>query len=254
MEAAAVGATVVLRDDSSGLARQPAPVAFLIIVRKGPTWSPTDLEPLCRLQLLSKRFAEEVWAALARTMQISRLGQFHACVLSMTNLVVRATSRQTLALTTRQMLRWAVELRAARVSDLAVVALEPFNGGLLGLYVARRSRGIFICEVNGVYADRNNFASGGIPVWLRVAARRVLSAFVLSRATAVRLLFAEQLQRFVRLPPRVLTRQFFDFTPIEQFNPGSGGEDDPRRGVPVSGQGGFDTLCRAYLPPSRTRR
>ena len=238
MEAAAVGAALASRDDS--FARQPAPIAFLVIVRKGPTWSPTDLEPLCRL--LSKRFTGEIWAFGSYDADI-RVERFRVRVVN----DERSSSHiGRLALTTRQMLRWAGELRAARVADLVVIALEPFNGGLLGLYVARRSRGSLICEVNGVYADRNNFASGGIPVWLRVAARRVLGAFVLSRATAVRLLFAEQLQRFVRLPPRVLTRQFFDFTPIERFNPGVEEKMILSVGFPFRVKG-FDILCRAFL-------
>jgi glycosyltransferase involved in cell wall biosynthesis len=238
MEAAAVGAALASRDDS--FARQLVPVAFLVIVRKGPTWSPADLEPLCRL--LSKRFTGEIWAFGSYDADI-RVDRFRVRVVN----DERSSSHiGRLALTTRQMLIWAGELRAARVADLAVVALEPFNGGLLGLYVARRSRGSFICEVNGVYADRNNFSSGGVPVWLRVAARRVLGAFVLSRATAVRLLFAEQLQSFVRLPARVLTRQFFDFTPIERFNPGAEEKMILGVGFPFRVKG-FDTLCRAFL-------
>src|ERR1700684_1049706 len=82
-------------------------------------------------------------------------------------------------LSTRWMLKWTAGLRERRIPDLSIVSLEPFIGGLLGLYVARRARGIFVCEVNGVYADQNNIASGGIPGLLRRAARRVLGAFVL---------------------------------------------------------------------------
>jgi glycosyltransferase involved in cell wall biosynthesis len=212
----------------------------LVIVRKGPSWSTADLEPLCRL--LSRRFAGEIWAFGSYDADI-RVDRFRVRVVN----DERSSSHiGRLALTTRQILRWAAELRAARFPNLAIVSLEPFNGGLLGLYVARRTQGIFICEVNGVYADRNNFASGGMPVWLRVAARRVLGAFVLSRATAVRLLFAEQLQRFVRLPPHVLTRQFFDFTPIEQFNPGAEEKTILGVGFPFRVKG-FDTLCQAFL-------
>jgi hypothetical protein len=60
MEAAAVTVGDTSRDDNSGLARQETPVAYLVIVRKGPTWSPADLEPLCRL--LSRRFIGEISA------------------------------------------------------------------------------------------------------------------------------------------------------------------------------------------------
>jgi glycosyltransferase involved in cell wall biosynthesis len=237
MEAAAVGSRVTSRD---GLSRQLVPVAFLVIVRKGPTWSPADLEPLCRL--LSRQFAGEIWAFGSYDADI-RVDRFRLRVVN----DERSSSRiGRLVLITRRMLRWAAELRTARIPDLAVISLEPFNGGLLGLYVARRARGILICEINGVYADRDNFASGGIPVWLRVAARRVLGAFVLSRATAVRLLFPEQLQNFVRLPARVLTRQFFDITHIERFYPGAEQNMILGVGFPFHVKG-FDVLCRAFI-------
>jgi glycosyltransferase involved in cell wall biosynthesis len=239
MEAAAVGSRVGSRDECFGIAPHPAPVAFLVIVRKGPTWSPSDLEPLCRI--LSRRFTGEIWAFGSYDAD-TRIDRFRVRVV---NDERSSTHIGRLALTTRQMLRWAVELRAAAIPDLAVVSLEPFNGGLLGMYVARRARGIFICEVNGVYADRNNFPSGGAPVWLRMAARRILGAFVLSRATAVRLLFAEQLQGFVRLPPHVLTRRFFDFTPIERFHPGAEEKMILGVGFPFRIKG-FDILCRAF--------
>jgi glycosyltransferase involved in cell wall biosynthesis len=240
MEAAAIGVRVTSLDDRSELARVIAPVAFLVIVRKGPTWSRDDIEPLCRL--LSRRFAGEIWAFGSYDADI-RVDRFRVRVVNDERL---SSHIGRLALTTRQMLRWAVELRAARIPDLVVVSLEPFNGGLLGLYVARRAQGILICEVNGVYADRNNFARGSIPVWLRVAARRVLGAFVLARATAVRLLFAEQLQNFVRLPARVMTRRFFDITHIERFYPGAEEKMILGVGFPFRIKG-FDILCRAFL-------
>jgi glycosyltransferase involved in cell wall biosynthesis len=239
MEAAAVTAAAAPREDTCGFARQQTPFAYLVIVRKGPTWSPADLEPLCRL--LSRRFAGEIWAFGSYDADI-RVDRFRVRVVN----DERSSSRVVkLFLITREILRWAAELRAARIRNLAVVALEPFNGGLLGLYAARRARGVFICEINGVYADRNNFASGGIPWWLRLAIRRVLGAFVLSRATAVRLLFAGQLQNFVRLPPRVLTRCFFDITHIERFHPGAEQKMILGVGFPFRVKG-FDILCRAF--------
>jgi glycosyltransferase involved in cell wall biosynthesis len=239
MEAAAVGAREV-RDGSSDLARQPPPIAFLVIVRKGPTWSPADLEPLCRL--LSKRFTGEIWAFGSYDADI-RVDRFRVRVVN----DERSSSHiGKIALITRQILRWTDDLRAEHVRDLAIVSLEPFNGGLLGLYVARRTRSIFICEVNGVYGDRNNFARGAIPVWLRAATRRALGAFVLSRATAVRLLFAEQLRKFVRLPTHVLTRQFFDFTSIERFYSGTEQKMILGVGFPFRVKG-FDILCKAFL-------
>jgi glycosyltransferase involved in cell wall biosynthesis len=239
METSAIKAREPSGDNRSGAAERQTPVAYLVIVRKGPSWAPADLEPLCRL--LSKRFIGEIWAFGSYDADF-RADGFRVRVVN----DERAFSRVgKLFLVTREMLRWAVELRAARIRDLAVVSLEPFNGGSLALYVARRARGIFICEVNGVYADRNNYAGGIIPKWLRLATRRILGACVLSRATAVRLLFKDQLQGFVRLPARVQTRCFFDITHIERFCPGV--EENMVLGVGFPFWiKGFDILCRAF--------
>lgn len=225
--------------NDSGAEGQQAPVAYLVIVRKGPSWSRADLEPLCRL--LSKRFVGEIWAFGSYDADF-RMERFRVRVVN----DERASSRiGRLFLVSREILRWAAELRAARIRDLAIVSLEPFNSGLLGLYVARRARGVFICEVNGVYADRSNYAGGIIPGWLRFTSRRVLGACVLSRATAVRLLFKDQLRGFVRLPARVHTRCFFDTTDIERFRPGA--EENMILGVGFPFWiKGFDILCRAF--------
>lgn len=149
-------------------------------------------------------------------------------------------------LTTRKMLRWAAEIGVVRIYDPGVVSLQPFNGGggLLGLYVARRAS-IFICEINGVYADRKLFASGGIPGWLYPATRRVLAVFVHCRTTAVRLLFAQESQRFVCLPARVLTRPFFDNRHIERFHSGVEEKMILGMGFPFRVKG-FDILCQAF--------
>lgn len=239
METSAIKAGEGSGDNHPGAVEQQTPVAYLVIVRKGPSWAPADLEPLC--WLLSKRFVGEIWAfgSYDADFQVDR---FRVRVVN----DERASSRVgKLFLVTREMLRWAGELRAARIRDLAVVSLEPFNGGLLALYVARRARGIFICEVNGVYADRNNYAGGMIPIWLRLATRRLLGARVLSRATAVRLLFKDQLRGFVHLPARVQTRCFFDITHIERFRPGA--EENMILGVGFPFWiKGFDILCRAF--------
>lgn len=239
METGEVTAVVASGDDNVGFEGEQSPVAYLVIVRKGPTWSPTDLEPLCRL--LSRRFSGEIWAFGSYDADF-RVDRFRARVVN----DERSSSRVgKLFLVAREILRWTAELRTGRIRDLAVVSLEPFNGGLLGLYAARRARGIFICEVNGVYTDRNNLASRGVLGWLHLAIRRAVGAFVLSRATAVRLLFAGQLQTFVRLPARVLTRQFFDITRIELFRPGPEEKMILGVGFPFRVKG-FDILCRAF--------
>jgi len=241
MEAAAVTVGDTSLDDNSESARQQTPVAYLVIVRKGPTWSPADLEPLCRL--LSTRFAGEIWAFGSYDADI-RVARFRLRVVNEEQSSVRLIN---LLLSVRQILRWAGELRSAQIRDLAVVSVDPFVGGLLAQYVARHSKGIFICEINGVYADRNNLGSSRI-VWiqsLRLAIRRRVAAFVVARAAGVRLLFADQLRGLVRVPPRVLTRQFFDITHIERFYPGAEEPIILAAGFPFRVKG-FDILCRAF--------
>jgi glycosyltransferase involved in cell wall biosynthesis len=219
METSAIRAGEASGNNHSGAVERQTPVAYLVIVRKGPSWAPADLEHLCRL--LSKRFVGEIWAFGSYDADF-RVDRFRVRVVN----DERALSRVgKLFLVTREMLRWAVELRAARIRDLAVVSLEPFNGGLLALYVARRARGIFI--------------------WLRIATRRLLGARVLSRATAVRLLFKDQLRGFVNLPARVQTRCFFDITNIERFRPGAEENMILAVGFPFWIKG-FDILCRAF--------
>jgi glycosyltransferase involved in cell wall biosynthesis len=227
--------------DNSGLTRQGIPVAYLVIVRKGPTWAPADLEPLCRL--LSRRFAGEIWAFGSYDADI-QVERFRLRVVSEERSSIRLVN---VLRSARQMLRWAAELRGAPVSGLTVISVDPFKGGLLAQYVAKRAKGIFICEINGVYADRNNLGGTNI-FWmrsLRLAIRRSMGAFVLSRAAAVRLLFAEQMKGFVRLPRRVLVRQFFDIAHIERFY---AGVEEPiilAVGFPFLVKG-FDILCRAF--------
>jgi glycosyltransferase involved in cell wall biosynthesis len=241
MEATAVTEGGASCDDNSGFAHQRTAVAYLVIVRKGPTWSPADLEPLCRL--LSRRFIGEVWAFGSYDADI-RIDRFRLRVINEERSPVRLIN---LLLSARRMLRWGAELREARISRLAVVSVDPFKGGLVAQHVARRSKGVFICEINGVYADRNNLGGSRI-LWarsLRLAIRRRLGAFVIARAAAVRLLFADQLQGFARLSPRVITRRFFDITHIELFYPGVEEPIILAAGFPFRVKG-FDILCRAF--------
>lgn len=214
--------------------------AYVIMVHKGPTWRVEDIEPYCRM--LSKRFTGEVWAfgsydadRVIGRMRLRAVG----------DLAVRDLSSRTRFL--RRALGWIEELRKVHLSNLVFVALDPFTSGLLGIYGARRARGVAICEVNGVYASRHNVANSrwGFVRVLRMSLRRLVGAFVLRRATAVRLLFPDQLKGFASLPRRVLTRQVFETTHLEAFHPG------PEEPI-ILGVGhpfrvkGFDVLCRAF--------
>ena len=216
-------------------------MAYLVVVRKGPTWDLNDITPYCRL--LSRRFTGEVWA----------YGSYETdAVIGRIRLRVVAdhpfqdfANRLRFA---RRVLRWAEQLRKARPGRLAVVALEPFTGGPLGVYAAWRAHGALVCEVNGVYANFHNTVSSRMTVMrrVRVLVRRVLGAFVLRRATAVRLLFAGQLNGFARLPDRVITRQFFETTNLRVFRPGAEEPIILGAGFPFHVKG-FDLLCQAFI-------
>lgn len=218
------------------------PLAYLVVVHKGPTWSREDIAPFCRL--LSRQFAGEIWAFGSYDADVP-IGRIRLRVVRERS----ARSAVNLARFTRHVLRWTEELRERRHPRLAVVSVEPFKGGLLALYAARRARGAFICEVNGVYGNPHHVADARIPGVLRLLRRiwrRMIGAFVLRRAAAVRLQFPGQLQHFARLRAGIVTRQFFDISGnLEMFRPGS---DEPI----VLGVGfpfrikGFDVLCEAF--------
>ena len=237
MEAHALRSPAV--GDGSGESAQSA-VAYLVVVRKGPSWDQADLEPYCRL--LSRRFVGEVWA----------FGSYEAdAVIGRMRLrVVREHDMRDLANRLRFYLRaraWVRDLRAAHPRGLVFVALEPFAGGLVALYAARRTQSPLVCEVNGVYASRHNIANTRMALLrpLRVLARRLVGTFVLRRAAAVRLLFPDQLRGFARLPERVISRQFFETTNLAAFHPGPEERIILGVGFPFRVKG-FDLLCQAF--------
>jgi glycosyltransferase involved in cell wall biosynthesis len=191
------------------------PLAYLFMVREGPTHSLEELEPLCRL--LSSRFRGELWS----------YGSYDAdaAVDRMRIRVIRDRSPRRIANFLRfagAVIRRARELRRTRPKRVVVTSYDPFKGGLLAWCVSRLLGGAFVCEVNGVFGNPDNFAH--IPLapmrWLRLLQVRLLGSFVLRRADAVRLLFSSQLENFVALGSHTVVRQFFDLTYTERFQSG----------------------------------
>jgi glycosyltransferase involved in cell wall biosynthesis len=185
------------------------------MVREGPTYSLDDLEATCRL--LSQHFRGELWS----------YGSYEANV-EVGRMRIRVVKDRSLRKLinfvpfARAVLRRARELRAAPPERLIVTSYDPFKGGLLAWRVSRMLGGAFLCEVNGVYGDPNNFLHiRFVPWrWLRLLQVRLLGSFVLRRADAVRLLFTGQLENFVRLTKATTVRQFFDRANTECFYPG----------------------------------
>lgn len=212
------------------------PVAYVVVVRKGPTWNPEDLRSFC--ELLSQRFAGEVWAFGSYEADI-RIERIRLRVVQESSLLHVVN----LLRFTRQVCRWIEELRRAGRSKVAVISTEPFKAGLLALYAARRAGGVFICEINGLYGSRTNVtAARAAWAW---PLRRMVIAFVLARATAVRVLFPGQLEGLTRLSPGVVVRQCFELSGADRFY--SGPEQPLILGVgfPFKVKG-FDILCEAF--------
>jgi glycosyltransferase involved in cell wall biosynthesis len=217
------------------------PLAYLFRIIWGPTYRPDDYEP--ELRLLSQRFAGELWG----------YGSYDAdtCIGRMRLRVVKDRSRvsQLNQLRfARAVLRRARELRSMRPPQrLVVTSFDPFKGGLLAWRVARLLGGSFVCEVNGAYGDPDNFADVKSAAWtrIRLLQMRMLGSFVLRRADAVRLLFADQLRNFVTLPPRTIVRRFWCLTFPDRFYEGPEEPFILSAGYPFKRKG-VDILARAF--------
>lgn len=191
------------------------PLAYLFMVREGPTYSLEDLEATCAL--LSQHFRGELWSYGSYEADVE-IGRMRIRVIKDRSLR-KLFNFPPFALA---VLRRARELRTARPERLVVTSYDPFKGGLLAWRVSRLLGGAFLCEVNGVYGNPDNFSHiRFIPWrWLRLLQVRLLGSFVLRRADAVRLLFVGQLDNFVRLTNAPTVRQFFDRAYTERFYPG----------------------------------
>ena len=217
------------------------PLAYLLQLVEGPTYTPDEYEPM--LRLLSRRFEGELWSygSYEADLEFGR----------MRLRVVKDRSRLRLVNYLRfahRVLRRARELRRAAPWPIVVTSYDPFKGGLLAWRAARILRCGFMCEVNGMYGDPDNFAHVKSRGWrkIRLLQMRWLGGFVLRRATAVRLLFAEQLDSFVTLPPRTVVRQFFALSFVDRFHLG---REEPlilSAGFPFERKG-VDVLVAAFV-------
>jgi glycosyltransferase involved in cell wall biosynthesis len=219
-----------------------APLAFLFMIRVGPTYTIGDLAPEC--ELLSRRFAGEFWSygSYEADQQIGRIRLRvvkDASSIPIVNFLRFA----------RRVMRRAAELHATHTKRIVVTSYDPFKGGLLALRVARRLNAAFLCEVNGVYGSRDNFAHVRFGIWrnIRLLQMRIVGGYVLRRANAVRLLFANQLTNFVTLRSGTLLRHFFALTYTDRFY---SAPEEPiilAAGFPFMRKG-VDILVTAFLP------
>jgi glycosyltransferase involved in cell wall biosynthesis len=216
------------------------PLAVLFMIREGPTISLADLEPICKL--LSRRFKGELWSYGAYEADL-KIGRMRIRVVR-----DRSSSRLVNFVNfARIVMRRARDLHGDRLDRLVVTSYDPFKGGLLAWRVSRLLRGAFLCEVNGVFGNRDNFSHISFAPWrwFRLLQVRILGAFVLHRADAVRLLYSGQLESFVTLSNATVVRQFFDLTYTDRFY---SAQEEPlilAAGFPFKVKG-VDILARAF--------
>jgi glycosyltransferase involved in cell wall biosynthesis len=218
-----------------------APLAYLFMIREGPTYSLGDLAPEC--ELLSQRFAGEFWSYGSYEADV-QIGRIRLRVVKDRSRI-RAFNFLRFA---RRVLRHARESHSIFRGPIVVTSYDPFKGGLLALCVARRLKAVFVCEVNGVYGSKDNFAHVRTAAWRRVRLlqMRITGSYVLHRANGVRLLFASQLLNFVTLRSNTVVRQFFALTYTERFFPGPEEPIILAAGYPFMRKG-VDLLAAAFL-------
>src|ERR1700693_2099822 len=136
------------------------PLAYLFQVVEGPTYHREEHLPA--LQLLSQRFAGELWSYGAYEADLN-VGRIRLRVVK-----DRYASRLRNFLHFRRAVLARVrELQATPPANLVATSYAPFKGGLLAWQVARKLEGAFLCEVNGQYGDPDNFAHVRWPWWRR---------------------------------------------------------------------------------------
>jgi glycosyltransferase involved in cell wall biosynthesis len=219
-----------------------APLAYLFMIRVGPTYAIGDLAPEC--ELLSRRFAGEFWSYGSYEAD-HKIGRIRLRVVKDASSIPLVNFFRF----ARRVLRRAAELRATHTERIVVTSYDPFKGGLLALRVARRLNAAFLCEVNGVYGNRDNFAHVRFALWrtIRLLQMRIVGGYVLRRANAVRLLFVDQLANFVTLRDDTLLRHFFALTYTNRFYSAPEETIILAAGFPFMRKG-VDTLVAAFLP------
>jgi glycosyltransferase involved in cell wall biosynthesis len=185
---------------------------YVIIIREGPSYAEQDVLTAC--ELFSREFAGEYWTYGSYEMD-TMVGRFRARVM-FENWRKPKASYWTFSKLVRARAR---ELRRQGQRSVVVICSDPFKNGLLGLSVARITRGQLIAEINGAYG--NDFAFSQIKNPLvrsaKLEAFRTLGSFVLNRCAGIRLLFDSQLDAFRVRRDRKVVRRFYELTYTHKF-------------------------------------
>lgn len=214
---------------------------YVLVVREGPSYAQQDVELAC--ELFGQQFAGEFWTYGSYECD-QAVGRFRARVV----LEDEDNPKRSYWRFAQQVRARARELRRGGQRDVIVIVSDPFKNGLLGLDLARITRGKLIAEVNGAYGNAHAFSQIRNPL-VRAAkwsAFRALGSFVLRRCAGIRLLFDAQLQAF-RVPrDRAVVRRFYELTYTHKFYPGPEEPFVMLAGYPFLVKGA-DLLVRAFI-------
>lgn len=185
---------------------------YVIIIREGPSYAEQDVLTAC--ELFSREFAGEYWTYGSYELD-TMVGRFRARVMFENWRKPKASYWKFSKLVRAR----AQELRRQGQKSVVVICSDPFKNGLLGLNVARITRGQLIAEINGAYGNAFAFSQIKNP-WVRagkLAAFRALGSFVLRRSAGIRLLFDSQLDAFRVRREQKVVRRYYELTYTSKF-------------------------------------
>lgn len=192
-----------------------APRCLLFVLKNGPIYSLED-HIAHQLAVLSQELDCELWSR--GDIEVDSYLYPDARVR-----IVKSAyrpSRIAMARYLISLMRRTRELARKRPDSVIILAHDPLRSGLFAWLMSRWAGVPFIVEINGVYANLDNYGVSEV-TWktrLRIALFKLIGRFVLARASAVRLLFQDQLQGFAPLGEHTAQRTFFDITSIDRFH------------------------------------
>jgi glycosyltransferase involved in cell wall biosynthesis len=187
---------------------------YLLVLKNGPVHSLEDRIEYW-LDTVSASFKGELWAT-GSFAAFKTIGGFQVNIRK----VPEPTSRWVQLAYAITIFRRALSLRRTHKGRCLVLTYDPFRNGLMGAIVASLLRAPLVVEVNGCYGDVEAFLDGGNSMAEASKKRRHMLAvgrYVLRRASAIRVLFPEQLKGFVDDTGQIPIRRGFDLIPIDRF-------------------------------------
>ena len=192
---------------------------YLLCIRSGPNY---DLEG--RFGHLARVFGEayqgEIWTFGSQPDAFT-LGPIRVTRLGYGNRLTPLNRIRWIA-----MLAWrGIRARWLKGHKLVIVAYDPLQSGIAGLLTRWLTGGTFVCEVNGVFGDPDNFVDIGDPERGERKRKSMLrvGSFILRRAHLIKLLFPNQLEGFDLRPdhpprvsfPNLVSSELFSYRDVE---------------------------------------